>query len=335
MFNNSKNMSIICILRKKIGFFINFTCNLFEKTSHYNILSTRKVLFMKKDNISNPSAFVTHPPATPFKESVWVWPKIDHFEPIDLSSTGITLRDSRYRIVSPGRDYYVFEYIIAGKGHLFVDGQHFQPGAGDVYILPPHTPHEYYTDPSDPWEKIWFNVSGQLIDSLLEAYHLTGSVYLQQTDLEELFRKGVETVRFYKRTAYTELAGILLEIISRIHLQQGDILTNASSKALHMKNYIDQHWQQPFSLDEMCRISGKSATQTLRIFRRDYGTTPGAYYQQRRFTIAVSYLENTTNSIRDIAGILGFANEFHFSQWFKKQSGVSPANYRRKVRLHE
>ena len=95
------------------------------------------------------------PPPTPFRESVWVLPNPDVPQPYYLSSSGITLRDRNYRIVSSGRQYYVLEYIIAGRGHLFVDDQHFQPSAGDVYLLPPDMPQEYYTLANDPWEKIW------------------------------------------------------------------------------------------------------------------------------------------------------------------------------------
>lgn len=271
---------------------------------------------------------INQPPPTPFEESVWVLPKTDLDYPLQLSSTGITRRDRNYRIVSGGRTYYVLEYIVRGRGHLFIDNHHFQPAAGDFYLLPPNMPHEYYTVPGDPWEKIWFNVSGSLIEALLDVYQLSGVIYLQNVPLESLFRKGMDEVRFYKNNSHAVLAGLLTEIISTVRHLHGDAGRKLSEEARQMKNHIDQHWQQPFSLEELCRISGKSATQTLRIFKRDWNITPGAYYHQRRFAMAASYLTNTNNTVRDIAMLLGFANEFHFSQWFKKQSGISPKFYR-------
>ncbi|MBE6367672.1 MAG: helix-turn-helix domain-containing protein [Lentisphaerae bacterium] len=267
-------------------------------------------------------------PPTPFRESVWVLPQTELPMPFDLSSAGITCRDRNYRIVSGGRSYYVLEYISAGRGHLFIDNHHYQPAAGDVYLLPPHVPHEYYTDPADPWEKMWFNISGEFIDALLACYRLPGVVYLQQTQLENLFRQGIDQVRFFNQESYSKLAAVITHILSAIYQLQGAQSQKASTEGVIMKNYLDNHWQEKFDLAHLCALSGKSVAQAQRIFKRDFGITPMAYQQKRRYQMAVSYLENTRNTVRDIAMLLGFANEFHFSQWFKKQSTLSPKAYR-------
>ncbi len=274
------------------------------------------------------------PPPTPFRESVWVLPNPDVPQPYYLSSTGITLRDRNYRIVSSGRKYYVLEYIIAGRGHLFVDDQHFQPSAGDVYLLPPDMPQEYYTVANDPWEKIWFNINGELIDSLIQCYRLPGVIYLQQTNLEALFREGMDAVRYFTPASHAVLAGVITRIFAAMHQLRGDESSGVSELGMRMKNYLDSNLQKPFSLAELCTISGKSATQTLRIFKYDHHITPGNYWQKRRLQIAISYLENTSSSIRHIAETLGFANEFHFSQWFKKQCGKAPSIYRKDLQQH-
>ena len=279
-----------------------------------------------------PPAFpgIQTPPPTPFKESVWVLPKTELPWPFDLSSTGITRRDRNYRIVSGGRDYYVLEYIVAGKGHLFIDNHHYRPTAGDVYLLPPHLPHTYYTTASDPWEKIWFNISGELLDSLVECFGLTGVIYLQRTGLESHFRRGMDVVRCFDQNSHAALAEIITRILAELRQQRGTMHLNLSPEAVAMKNYLDAHWRERFDQKALCRLTGRSVAQTLRIFKKEYGITPGAYRQKRRYSMALSYLENTNSPVRDIAMILGFANEFHFSQWFKKQNSLSPEFYRKK-----
>ena len=275
------------------------------------------------------------PPETPFQESIWILPYTDTPEPVVLDSTGITRRDPNYRIVRPSgmcARYFVLECILAGRGHLFCDGRHLQPGPGDVYLLPPDLPNEYYTNASDPWEKIWFNISGDLVDALVECYQLTGLVYLPHAGLEEDFRAGLEIVRSARGDASTELAARFTAIFSRMHRLSGHLESGRSPEGIRLKEHLDGHWREPFSLEQLGKIIGKSPAQTLRIFRADYGVTPGAYYQQRRYQMAARYLENTRNSVRAIADLLGFANEFHFSAWFKKQSGVAPKFYRKGAR---
>ena len=141
----------------------------------------------------------------------------------------------------------MLECILSGRGHLFCDGRHLQPGPGDVYLLPPNLPNEYYTLASDPWEKIWFNISGDLIDALVECYRLTGLVYLPHAGLEEDFRAGLEIVRAARGDASTELAARNTAIFSRMHRLRGHLESGRSPEGIRLKEYLDGHWCQPRS----------------------------------------------------------------------------------------
>ena len=270
-------------------------------------------------------------PESPYRENIWILPPDagSRSEPFFLDSCGITQRDPSYRIRRMnGSKYCVVECILRGKGHLYCENVHLEPVAGDVYILPQNVPNEYYTSPADPWEKIWFNVGGPLIDAMLECYQLTGLIYCQQTGLEDEFRTGLAMVKNADSNIYSHLAGQLTRIFSRLHQLLGDRQRGYSAEGMILKNYLDHHWHTPFSLDTLSSLINKSRVQTLRIFRNDFNTTPGAYFQQRRLQAAQQYLENTHVPIKDIAAQLGFANEFHFSAWFKKQSSCSPRKFR-------
>ena len=72
----------------------------------------------------------------------------------------------------------------------------------------------------------------------------------------------------------------------------------------------------------------KSPAQTMRIFQKDWGDTPYNYLQKLRCSYACRYLNNTEHSIKELASLLGFKDEFYFSNWFKKQMGCAPSFYR-------
>ncbi len=270
-------------------------------------------------------------PVLRFEESLWQIPQPAYPVPLRLDTTGITRRDPNYHIRRPDGDfYYVLEYIIAGHGTLLIDGHTYHPAANDVYMLPPEVPHEYYSDRDDPWEKIWFNVSGSLIDQLLIAYNLPGAIYLKNAESSfEYFKQGLELGKKPPVNAYTELAALLHRIIATIavikfeqHEQQ------VSPEAMMLKEHLDNHWQESITMEQLSRVIDKSPVQTLRIFKRDWQTTPNLYLQQRKLTMAKQYLTNSSYPVRSIAGLLGFQNEFHFSTWFKRQCGLSPKFYR-------
>ncbi|TVR54899.1 MAG: AraC family transcriptional regulator [Puniceicoccaceae bacterium] len=75
---------------------------------------------------------------------------------------------------------------------------------------------------------------------------------------------------------------------------------------------------------------GVSRDHLARIFRRETGRSPMAYFQQRRIQIAARRLLETRQSATDIAHELGFADSAHFSHAFHRRLGLSPRDYRKR-----
>lgn len=72
-----------------------------------------------------------------------------------VEMSGVSNCDGRYYISREDSDVVVCEYVIEGKGTLHVDGCTYHPTTGDVYILPEHSNHEYYSDTKEPWVKVF------------------------------------------------------------------------------------------------------------------------------------------------------------------------------------
>ena len=96
-------------------------------------------------------------------ETVFQLPQASFSNPLHLYAAGITHPDRHYRIRRECSDITVLEYIVSGTGHLCVEDRSYTVHAGDVYLLHPFTSHDYHADWKDPWEKIWFNLSGPLL----------------------------------------------------------------------------------------------------------------------------------------------------------------------------
>ena len=275
---------------------------------------------------------IQHPPGTPFHENLWILPP--HMQeqlPFLLCSTGITLRDPAYRIRRVvGARYYVLECILAGEGHLIVAGHHVRPAAGDVYLLPAGVPNEYYTDRRNPWEKIWFNLEGEFIDALVACYHLDGVVFLKGANLQELFRRGMDMIRECRPEIPVEFPSHLTRIFATLAVLRAKSPpdTPAMQLAQELRDYLDEHWREPYSLARLAVSVAKSPAQVMRVFTRAWHCTPKTYHTRLRFDAASRYLQDTDEQIRLIADWLGFANEFQFSAWFKKHARLSPRAFR-------
>lgn len=88
---------------------------------------------------------------------------------------------------------------------------------------------------------------------------------------------------------------------------------------LHKKIILPQ-------IAEKCELS---YVQFIRRFKLSTGMTPSNYIILLRVQKAKAMLSNTDLPIRDIASACGFEDEYYFSNFFKKQIGISPTAFRK------
>lgn len=91
---------------------------------------------------------------------------------------------------------------------------------------------------------------------------------------------------------------------------------------------IKRSFQNKIYLNEIGKKSGLSYVQFLRRFKAYTGVSPAEYVMTLRLQKAKELLTNTELQIRQIAYYCGFENEYYFSNFFKKQTGISPTSFR-------
>jgi AraC family transcriptional regulator len=101
------------------------------------------------------------------------------------------------------------------------------------------------------------------------------------------------------------------------------------------------HWLQRVrdQLVEQCTTSitlsalavneGVQPNYLASAFRRHFGCTVGAFVRRERVNLACQQLTNTEAPLADIALRTGFADQSHLTRTFKRQTGVTPAVYRK------
>lgn len=96
---------------------------------------------------------------------------------------------------------------------------------------------------------------------------------------------------------------------------------------------IEEHLSEPLSNRRLAQLCHMSEDYFIRRFRACVGQSPARYIQEQRVLRAAQSLLFTTDSMETIAAASGFANRFYFSRVFSHQMGVSPAAYRKAVRV--
>ncbi|PTX97480.1 AraC family transcriptional regulator [Verrucomicrobia bacterium LW23] len=91
----------------------------------------------------------------------------------------------------------------------------------------------------------------------------------------------------------------------------------------------DAPLDRPIPKEELVREAGLSAVHLERLFVRELGSTMRRYWELRRVEHARMCLGHSTLPIKEIAFGLGFRYDSHFVAWFRRQTGLSPLEYRK------
>lgn len=92
--------------------------------------------------------------------------------------------------------------------------------------------------------------------------------------------------------------------------------------------WIDGHFTQDLTLNDLCHRFALSRTQFSALFPRFAGTTLKRYIAQKRIGYAVVLLGSTDFSIQQIAEMSGYSDISTFYRNFTKITGVQPSAYR-------
>jgi AraC-like DNA-binding protein len=92
---------------------------------------------------------------------------------------------------------------------------------------------------------------------------------------------------------------------------------------------IDAHPERFWSVADLARRAGFSATHFSRTFRRLTGRPPQQYLIDARTSRARTLLRETDLPVTRIAHLLGYQDVYHFSRQFRRRTGLTPSDARR------
>lgn len=149
--------------------------------------------------------------------------------------------------------------------------------------------------------------------------------------LKQLSELEKEKTEFYIYEVLVLLTSLWLEISKNIQFyipseKQDTIINIRMQKFLQ---YIESHYNENISLDELSASANVSKSECLRCFKSTLKTTPYKYLMEYRLLKASELLKNTDESITNIAGYVGFSQASHFGKCFKVKTGYSPKDYRK------
>jgi len=103
-----------------------------------------------------------------------------------------------------------------------------------------------------------------------------------------------------------------------------------SKRILKVKNYIDDHYKDEMSLEQLANLVGMTPTAFSRYFKLRTGKNLSEYIVDIRLGHAARRLVDTTDSVSEICWTCGFNTLSNFNRLFRKRKGCSPTEFREK-----
>lgn len=97
-----------------------------------------------------------------------------------------------------------------------------------------------------------------------------------------------------------------------------------------VKEYVSYNYMHKILLSDLASVLHLSRPYLSSLFKNEVGFTFPEYLTQFRLNKAKEILAKEDIQISEVANIVGYSDYAHFSKSFKKQTGLSPKEYREK-----
>ena len=242
-------------------------------------------------------------------------------------------------------DFFQLLLCKESVGTVTVDNATYFPTKDQVYLIKPNSAHSINRGEDMKLIEVKFLVEEPLLSALLSipnVFTLTDGGFLRKM-LETVASEGLSNAPYSDDTANSAMKIFLAYVIRRfdknsslgdakaacldssptIESDDGDILI------LKLRSYIEENLAKEITLEELSELVYFNKTYFVKRFKILWGMTPMRFVSKMRIEAARKLLSATSQSISEIAEICGFKSIHYFSRTFKKETGVSPLDYRR------
>mgnify|MGYP003301127946 CR=1 FL=1 len=240
---------------------------------------------------------------------------------------------------------YELDYYIKGDRIFHIDGEKYVTGNGYICFRRPgqevysfgdyncyimtidfskETPvGNYERNSTTIMEKIYDN---SLINSIPPTFHPFHSGALM-----ELFSSLSEQPDLNCETSLllaNEILYLIGSDVCRLKFEDEKIICTPADKAI---KYINKHYRENISLDELARAVNLDKSYLCRLFKKHFGFSPNAYIITLRLNNARNLLLNTNMSVNEIASACGYNNTSFFIEHYKKFFNTTPGRDRQEI----
>jgi AraC-like DNA-binding protein len=249
---------------------------------------------------------------------------------------------------------YEISFITEGTGKRIVADtiEEFQPG--DLVFIGSNLPHVWMAEKehrllSDrTLEMVFLQFSANILfpqmlilpefSNVKRALELSerGIQIVGQTlnEVSEIMLQLPYLKGFDRMNNFFRLMDIIGKSHSNISLASEDYMrkrfTTVNKRIAIIHDYLMNHYREDIDLSKLADLVSMAEGSLCRFFRANVGTSVFEYLNSIKVDFACKLLMDPDFTIMDVCLDSGFNNLSHFNKQFKKNTGVTPTEYRKR-----
>lgn len=231
-------------------------------------------------------------------------------------------------------EYYVIGFVEGGARILSCRGQNRAIKEGDVLLFNPGDNHACVQKDGGALDYQGFNITKGVMRKL--AREITGNGELPTFSpnvvrnheiicyLRPLHQAVMEGSPGFDKEEWLLL--MLSLLIQKYACPFENHILDCREEIERACSFMEQHYADRISLEQICRYAGASKSTLLRAFTKAKGVTPYSYLENLRIGKAKKLLEQGIPPSQ-AALLTGFSDQSHFTNYFNQFIGLTPGTY--------
>jgi len=249
------------------------------------------------------------------------------------------------QIAAHWHDFFEMGFVVSGTGTHVINGESFPLAKGMTFLLTTADFHEIIPDEGQTIHlyNLIFDESfirPELTEMLFEhvSLHLHTFHGEGANDMEAEFSRIWDESQLWQLGSSMLVQGSFERILIQLYRHTGHqrllghyaTIGTIPSSIRKSIIYIQHHFREPLSLDEIASYAGISANYFSECFKKHTGTSFQEHLQGKRLQFASALLSSSILPITEVCYAAGFNTLPNFERAFKKKYEQSPREFRRK-----